>query len=277
MLAAAFHIWKPTELGTVDLSKKATELLITLNSEYHQKPTSTSHCLPTLMRISRSPASNSWAKQGPQRPEPKQLQTIEGKVSLKTSLIWLVTCPTQIVAKTGNKTHEDIGTFSAVKASVGPFLPCCFKASLLCFQNNDTISFKTSAKNLQRKMILLFYPSAFQSRPLPMSYVSKKEHQKKHQLFCLSLANYSSFKFQNHFHETLRLDMSWQLAVGLGHLRPWLFLGPSRRERQLPTAWCPTSHSGMGSEVASSTKLRESTMTVLFLFDALRLKRSIAA
>ena len=43
MLAAAFHIWKPTELGTVDLSKKATELHWILNNTI-KKPTSTSHC-----------------------------------------------------------------------------------------------------------------------------------------------------------------------------------------------------------------------------------------
>ena len=128
IMLAAFHIWKSTELGTIDYIEYWIPSKTNLN-----QPLSTD-VFPTLMHISRYPASNFWAKQGPQKPEPKQLQTIEGKVSLKISSIWLVTFPTQIVAQTGNKTNEDIGTFSAVKASVGPFLPCCFKASLQYFQ-----------------------------------------------------------------------------------------------------------------------------------------------
>lgn len=215
------------------------------------------------MRISRSPASNFWAKQGPQRPEPKQLQTIESKVSLKTSSIWLVTCPTQIVAKTGNKTHEDIGTFSAVKASFAHFYHAASKHLYYVFKIIRSFS-KHQQKTSRGRWFccsILQHSKAVHC----LCPMSRKKSIKKNTSF--SACPWQTTLLSNSkttFHETLRLDMSWQLAVGLGHLRPWLFLGPSRRERQLPTAWCPTSHGGMGSEVASSTKLQESTMTVLF-------------
>jgi len=150
------------------------------------------------MRISRSPASNFWAKQGPQRPEPKQLQTIEGKVSLKTSSIWLVTCPTQIVAKTGNKTHEDIGTFSAVKASFAHFYHAASKHLYYVFKIIRSFS-KHQQKTSRGRWFccsILQHSKAVHCL-CPMS--RKKSIKKKHQLFCLSLANYSSFKFQDHF------------------------------------------------------------------------------
>ena len=82
-LFAALHVWKPTELGTVDLSKKA-------NTEYHQKPTSTSHYQPMSFQPSWHLQISSLKLLGKTRAEPKQLQTIEGKVFLKTSSIWLV-------------------------------------------------------------------------------------------------------------------------------------------------------------------------------------------
>lgn len=63
-------------------------------------------------------------------------------------------------------------------------------------------------------MILLFYPSAFQSRPLPMSYVSKKEHQKKTPAFLLVLGKLLFFQIPR------PLSMKHSVLTCLDNL-PW--------------------------------------------------------
>ncbi len=111
---------------------------ITLKTEYHQKPTSTSHYQlmsfqPSCISPDLQPQTFGQNK-GPRNQSPNSCRQLKARFQLKISSIWLVTFPTQIVAQTGNKTNEDIGTFSTVKASVGPFLSCCSKASLQYFQ-----------------------------------------------------------------------------------------------------------------------------------------------